>query len=55
MIECEGLRGTTRIAFARPGDGSVLGLHALEGLGLEVDPTTRTLRKTEAFLAFASA
>ena len=55
IIECEGLRGSTRIAFARPGDGSVLGLHALEGLGLEVDPTTRTLRKAEAFLAYASA
>lgn len=54
IIECEGLRGATRIVFARPGDGSVLGLHALEGLGLEVDPVTRTLRRTEAFLALAS-
>ena len=55
IVECEGLRGATRIVFARPGDGSLLGLHALEGLGLEVDPVTRTLRKSEAFLAFASA
>jgi predicted aspartyl protease len=55
IIECEGLRGATRIVFGRPGDGSVLGLHALEGLGLEVDPGARALRRTDAFLAFASA
>ena len=55
ILEAEGLRGATRIVFARPGDGSLLGLHALEGLGLEVDPGARTLRKTEAFLAFATS
>ncbi len=55
IMECEGIRGATRIVFARPGDGAVLGLHALEGLGLEVDPVTRTLRRTRAFLAFASS
>ena len=55
VIECEGLRGATRIVFARPGDGSLLGLHALEGLGLEVDPARRTLRRTDAFLAFATS
>ena len=55
IIECEGLRGATRILLARPGDGSVLGLLALEGLGLEVDPTARTLRRTPAFLALGSA
>ncbi|HYY48689.1 MAG TPA: aspartyl protease family protein [Thermoplasmata archaeon] len=54
IIECEGLRGATRIVLARPEDGSVLGLLALEGLGLEVDPTTRTLRRTSAFLALGS-
>src|SRR5213595_1166769 len=43
ILECEGLRGATRIVFGRPGDGSVLGLHALEGLGLEVDPGARAL------------
>lgn len=55
MIECEGVRGATRIVFARPEDGALLGLHALEGLGLEVNPTTRTLRKTDAYLALVTA
>lgn len=55
IIECEGLRGATRIVIARPGDGSVLGLLALEGLGLEVDPTAQVLRRTDAFLALGSA
>ncbi len=36
---------TTIVVFARPGDGQVLGLHALEGLALEVDPVHRRLRK----------
>src|SRR3989449_8930538 len=53
IMECEGIRGATRIVFARPGDGTRLGLHALEGLGLEVDLVNRTLRKTRAFLALA--
>ena len=55
ILEAEGLWGATRIVFARPGDGSLLGLHALEGLGLEVDPGDRTLRRTDAFLAFATS
>ena len=55
IMECEGLRGATRIVFARPGDGALLGLHALEGLGLEINPVTRTLRRARAFLAFASS
>src|SRR2546422_8639142 len=55
IMECEGIRGATRIVFARPGDGTMLGLHALEGLGLEGDPVTRTLRRARAFLAFASS
>ena len=29
----------------------VLGVHALKGLGLEVDPATGELRKSEAILA----
>jgi len=55
IMECEGLRGATRTVFARPGDGALLGLHALEGLGLEINPVTRTLRRARAFLAFASS
>jgi len=51
LIECEGERATTIVVFAEEGDVEVLGVHALEGLGLEVDPTTKELRKSEAILA----
>lgn len=51
IIEFEGEKATTIIVFAEEGETEVLGLHALEGLGLEVDPTTRELRKSEAILA----
>ncbi len=33
------------------GDAEVLGVYALEGLSLEVDPITKELRKSEAILA----
>jgi len=39
------------VVFAEDGDGKVLGVHALEGLRLEVDPSTGGLRKSEASLA----
>ena len=45
-------RATTVVVFAEKGDGKVLGVHALEGLGLEVDPSSGRLRKIEAVLAF---
>ena len=51
IIECEGERATTIVVFAEEGGAEVLGVYALEGLGLEVDPTTKELRKTEAILA----
>ena len=51
LIECEGEKATTIIVFAEEGDVEVLGVYALEGLGLEVDPTTKELRKSEAILA----
>jgi predicted aspartyl protease len=35
------------VVFAEERDNEVLGLHALEGLGLEVDPVTRELRESE--------
>jgi predicted aspartyl protease len=37
--------------FAVKEEGKVLGVHALEGLRLEVDPSTGALRKSEASLA----
>ena len=51
VVECLGRRATTIVVFAEEGDNEVLGLHALEGLGLEVDPVTRQLREVEAILA----
>lgn len=51
VAKCMGEQATTVVVFARKGDVEILGVHALEGLGLEVDPTTKQLRKTEAVLA----
>jgi len=51
VIECIGRKVTTIVAFAEESDNEVLGLHALEGLRLEVDPITRELREVEAVLA----
>jgi len=51
LVECLDEKATTIVVFAEKGDAEVLGVHALEGLGLEVDPTTKQLRKAEALLA----
>ncbi len=51
-IECLGQTAPTLVVFARAKDGEVLGLHALEGLALEVDPIHRTLRRLKAVKAF---
>ena len=44
-------KATRIVVFADRGDAEVLGVDALEGLGLEVDPITKQLRKAEALLA----
>src|SRR5436309_466686 len=54
-IECEGREGDVPIVFALPGDFNVLGVTALERLGLEVDPRARVLRKQDVTLALATA
>ncbi|MCP8315744.1 MAG: retroviral-like aspartic protease family protein [archaeon] len=51
IIECMREKATRMVVFAEKGDAEVLGVDALEGLGLEVDPITRQLRKAEALLA----
>ena len=51
VIECLGEKATTIIVFAEEKDTEVLGVYSLEGLRLEIDPTTRQLRKIEALLA----
>ncbi len=51
VIEHMQEKATRLVVFAEKGDAQVLGVDALEGLGLEVDPVARKLRKVEAFLA----
>jgi len=51
MIEYLDEKATRMVVFAEKGDGEVLGVDALEGLGLEVDPITKQLKKAEALLA----
>jgi hypothetical protein len=55
MLYYNGEQGPTRVIFGEPEDAAVLGLHALETLGLEVDPVNRQLRPTTLFLFFAKA
>lgn len=51
-VECLGRRAPTLVVFARGRDSEVLGLHALEGLMLEVDPVRGEVRKVKAIKAF---
>lgn len=48
-----GEQGATRVIFGESNDAAVLGLHALETLGLEVDPVNQQLRPTTLFLFLA--
>jgi len=50
-LECLEEQAPTMVVFAEDEDGRVLGVHALEGLRLEVDPSTGGLKKSEASLA----
>jgi len=51
IVECLGEKATRIVVFAEKEDAEVLGVDALEGLRLEVDPITKQLRKIEALLA----
>lgn len=51
VIESMGRKATTIVVFTEEKDNEVLGLHALEGLRLEVNPVTKQLREVEAVLA----
>jgi predicted aspartyl protease len=51
VVECMSRKATTIAVFAEESDNEVLGLHALEGLRLEVDPITKQLKEVEAVLA----
>jgi predicted aspartyl protease len=43
IIEFGGVRATTIVVFGEEGDTEVLGVYALEGLSLDVDPTTKEM------------
>jgi predicted aspartyl protease len=49
-MEFEGRRGATLVVLGEPGDASLLGALALEALGYEVDPVSRTLRPATQYL-----
>jgi clan AA aspartic protease len=51
LMECMGEKATRMVVFAEDGDATILGVDALEGLRLEIDPITRRLKKAEALLA----
>jgi len=51
VVEYMNRKATTIVVFAEENDNEVLGLHALEGLRLEIDPVTKQLREVEAVLA----
>jgi predicted aspartyl protease len=38
------------VVFAEPGDEPLLGVTALEAMGLQVDPTTRSLKPSDSLL-----
>ena len=50
-IEIGKEKAVTVVVLAERKDAEVLGVHALEGLGMEVDPTTGKLRRVRAILA----
>jgi len=52
ILEFAGENATGIVVFAKQGDAEVMGVEKLEGLGLEVDPTTKRLRRVEAFVAY---
>lgn len=54
-VEVRGLRTVTWIVFGKSEDVALLGAVTLQELGLEVDPTTETLRATDAYLLAAEA
>jgi predicted aspartyl protease len=54
VIECLGERATRVVVFAERDDVEVMGVEALESLGLEVDPVTRQLRRSESMLALTA-
>lgn len=55
ILEVMGEKAPSIVVFAEERDAEVLGVVSLEGLGLELDPGTKTLKKTEIFAAYLVA
>lgn len=51
FVEYRGESAPTAVVFATQRDAHVLGLHALESLGLEVDPVSGRLKRSRSLLA----
>ena len=45
LIEVQGLKAIAGVIFAEPSDVALLGVTGLEALGLEVDPTTHSVKQ----------
>lgn len=54
LVEILGEKATRIVVFGEARDAEVIGADALEGLGIEIDPASKSLRKTEVFLAYAA-
>jgi len=54
FIEYDNEIAPTMVVFAEEGDTTVFGLHGMESLGLEIDPLTKQVKKSEALLALYS-
>jgi len=52
QIEYAGQRVHTIVVFSGPREGEVLGVYALEGLAVEVDPGRRRLKPTKVLKAY---
>jgi len=53
VFHYDGYEGTTKVVFGQEEDAALLGVLALETLGLEVDPVRGELRPATLFLFFA--
>jgi predicted aspartyl protease len=51
-LEVDGERATSIVVFAEQGDAYVLGVYSLEGLGFEIDPVAKKLKRLETFAAY---
>jgi len=45
-IQYDGIEADIEVVFGREGDAEVLGVTALDGLGFQVDPITKELRRS---------